>query len=84
MNLRYIWRHINSDVAIFQTTHSVWFNLTQSEDLMKSTKTNNLKVLVLSTCFACSLNTAVYADNINSLEGIKLGFGYDMGLGITA
>lgn len=51
---------------------------------MKLTKTNNLKVLALSTCFACSLNTAVYADNINSLEGIKLGFGYDMGLGITA
>lgn len=51
---------------------------------MKLTKTNNLKVLALSTIFACSLNTAARAENVNSLEGVKLGFGYDMGLGITA
>lgn len=51
---------------------------------MTLTNAKNLKVLLLSSIITCSLNTAVHAENVNSLEGIKLGFGYDMGLGITA
>jgi hypothetical protein len=46
---------------------------------MKKVKAQYLKTIIFSTVMACSLTSTAYAAN-----GIKLGFGYDMGLGITA
>lgn len=50
---------------------------------MKRNKVHYFKSAVLSSIFACSLNAA-NAEEVNSIQGLKLGFGYDMGLGITA
>ena len=50
---------------------------------MKSIKSNSVKLMMLSSIVACSLTPFAYADGANGLQGIKLGFGYDLGLGIT-
>jgi len=51
---------------------------------MNSIKTISLKALVLGSICALSLSTTVNAEEANALQGVKLGFGYDMGFGMTA
>ena len=51
---------------------------------MKRIQNNYLKTMVMSAICACSLTSMVYAEDTNALQGIKIGFGADMGLGITA
>ncbi len=50
---------------------------------MKSIKPHYLKTIVLSAICTCTLNSIAYAENTAALQGIKLGFGHDMGLGIA-
>lgn len=49
---------------------------------MISIKTISEKLIILSSIVACSLSSLAHAD-ANGLQGMKLGFGYDLGLGIT-
>ncbi|MBL4797381.1 MAG: hypothetical protein JKY50_08200 [Oleispira sp.] len=51
---------------------------------MKRIKTSYVKRIVLSTILSCSLGSIAYAESPTALQGVKLGFGADMGLGITA
>ena len=51
---------------------------------MNLIKNTYLKSIVLSSICACTLSPAVYAENTNALEGVKIGFGYDLGFGMTA
>jgi hypothetical protein len=51
---------------------------------MKRIKTHYLKAIVFTSIVACLLNPAAYAESNHALQGIKLGFGYDLGLGLTA
>ena len=45
---------------------------------------NRIKTIALSALCTISLNSAVYAEGTNAIQGVKLGFGYDMGFGVTA
>lgn len=45
---------------------------------------NRLKIMMVSIVCACSFSSTALAENSQALQGLKLGFGYDMGLGITA
>ncbi len=47
-------------------------------------ETSHVKTLLLSTLCACSLSSVTYAEEANALQGIKIGFGADMGLGVAA
>ena len=51
---------------------------------MKRIKTLYLKAMVLGSICAYSLSPVVHAENTNVLQGVKLGFGYDLGFGMTA
>jgi len=51
---------------------------------MNRSKNTPLKAIVLSSICACLLSTTVTAEEANALQGVKLGFGYDMGFGMTA
>jgi hypothetical protein len=51
---------------------------------MTRINTHYLKAMVFTSMVACLLNSAAYAESNNTLQGIKLGFGYDLGLGLTA
>jgi hypothetical protein len=59
-------------------------NLARLEKTMKCINTHYLKTLIFMSIVACLLNPAAYAESNNTLQGIKLGFGYDLGLGLTA
>ena len=51
---------------------------------MKRIETSCVKTIVLRTIFSCSLSSIAYAESPTVLQDVKLGFGADMGLGITA
>ena len=51
---------------------------------MNRIKTTASKIIVLSSICACTLSTAVNAEETNALQGLKVGFGYDLGFGMTA
>ena len=49
---------------------------------MMRIKTSYVKTMVLSAICACSLTSVAYAED--ALQGVKIGFGTDMGLGLAA